>query len=63
MFRQLHMVAAGDLRLGGLLLFFVIFMAVLARFFLLRRSEDFRALAQLPLEDDGAAGARKETAP
>ena len=60
MFRQLHMVAAGDLRLGGLLLFFVIFLAVLARAYLLRRSEDYRALAQLPLDDEAP---RKEQTP
>lgn len=52
MFRQLHMVAATDLRLGALLLFFVFFMAVLARAFLLRRSADWQSLARLPLEDD-----------
>jgi hypothetical protein len=52
MFRQLHMVAAGDLRLYALLLFFVIFVAVLARAFVLRRSEDYRSVERLPLEDE-----------
>jgi cbb3-type cytochrome oxidase subunit 3 len=52
MFRQLHMVAAGDPRLGALLLFFIIFLAVLARSFLLHRGEDFAPLARLPLEED-----------
>ena len=60
MFRQLHMVAAADLRLFGLLLFLMIFVAVLARAFLLRRSDDFTALAQLPLEEEQT---RKESAP
>lgn len=52
MFRQLHLVAAGDLRLGGLLLFFLLFVAVLVRFFVLRRRADFVPLAQLPLQED-----------
>jgi hypothetical protein len=56
MFRQLHMAAAGDLRLFGLLLFFLMFVAVLVRFYLLRRGDDFVALAHLPLEDDEGAG-------
>jgi hypothetical protein len=60
MFRQLHMVAAGDPRLGALILFFFIFLAVLARSFLLRRSEDFQPLAELPLADDDE---QKESAP
>jgi hypothetical protein len=60
MFRQLQMVAAGDPRLGALLLFFIIFLAVLARSFLLRRSEDFQPLAQLPLAEDDST---REEAP
>jgi cbb3-type cytochrome oxidase subunit 3 len=52
MFRNLHMVAAADLRLGALLLFFLIFLAVLVRFYVLRRREDFVALSRLPLQDD-----------
>jgi hypothetical protein len=60
MFRSLHMVAAGDLRLGALLLFFLIFVVVLVRFFVLRRREDFIPLSRLPLEEDTAS---KEPAP
>ena len=52
MFRQIHMMAAGDLRLFGLLLFFLIFVVAIFRSFVLRRAEDFAALAQLPLQDD-----------
>jgi cbb3-type cytochrome oxidase subunit 3 len=52
MFRQLHMAAAGDLRLFALLLFFTMFLAVLVRFFVLRRRDDFNALERLPLQDD-----------
>jgi hypothetical protein len=52
MFRNLHMVAAADLRLFGLLLFFVIFVAVLVRSFVLRRREDFVPLSRLPLCQD-----------
>jgi cbb3-type cytochrome oxidase subunit 3 len=52
MFRQLHLAAAGDLRLFGLLLFFLMFVAVLVRFFVLRRRQDFDHLAHLPLQDD-----------
>lgn len=59
MFRQLHMIAASDLRLFGLLLFFMMFVAVLVRFFVLRRREDFAPLAQLPLQDDQRARERR----
>lgn len=52
MFRQLHMVAAADLRLFGLLLFFVFFAAVLLRCYVFRRARDFAAVASLPLHDD-----------
>jgi cbb3-type cytochrome oxidase subunit 3 len=51
-FRQLHLFAAGELRLFGLLLFFLMFVAVLVRFFVLRRREDFVPISQLPLQDD-----------
>ena len=54
MFRQLHLAAAGDLRLFGLLLFFLMFVAVLVRFYVLRRRDDFNHLAHLPLQDDAA---------
>ncbi len=53
MFRQLHMVAASDLRLFALLLFFLMFVAVLVRCYLLRRREDFVPISRLPLEEDG----------
>ena len=52
MFRQLHMAAAGDPRLFGLVLFFGMFVAVLVRFCVLRRREDFARVEQLPLQDD-----------
>jgi hypothetical protein len=52
MFRQLHIAAAGDLRLFGLLLFFVFFTAVLVRCFAFRRARDFVAISRLPLQDD-----------
>jgi cbb3-type cytochrome oxidase subunit 3 len=60
MFRQLQMVAAGDLRLFGLLLFFVIFVAAVVRAFVIRRREDYAALSRLPLEGDDH---RQEHAP
>jgi hypothetical protein len=46
------MVAASDLRLFGLLLFFLFFAAVLVRCFVFRRAGDFVAVARLPLQDD-----------
>jgi cbb3-type cytochrome oxidase subunit 3 len=52
MFRNLHMMAAADLRLFALLLFFLIFVAVLVRVYLLRRREDFVPISRLPLQDD-----------
>jgi cbb3-type cytochrome oxidase subunit 3 len=52
MFRQLQMFAAADVRLGALLLFFLVFLVVLARLFVLRRREDFVSLSRLPLQDD-----------
>jgi cbb3-type cytochrome oxidase subunit 3 len=52
MFRNLHMVAAHDLRLFGLLLFFLMFVAVLVRCYLLRRRDDFVPLSQLPLQEE-----------
>jgi cbb3-type cytochrome oxidase subunit 3 len=52
MFRQLHIAAASDLRLFGLLLFFVFFAAVLVRCFAFRRASDFAAISRLPLQDD-----------
>jgi cbb3-type cytochrome oxidase subunit 3 len=61
MFRQLHLMAAGDLRLFGLIFFFTIFVAVLLRSFVLRRQGDFESLARLPLDEDHASG--KEQAP
>jgi hypothetical protein len=51
-FRQLHMVASADLRLYALLLFFLVFMAVLVRLFVIARREDFLFLSQLPLRAD-----------
>jgi cbb3-type cytochrome oxidase subunit 3 len=51
-FRQLHLMAASDLRLFGLLLFFLFFVAVLVRCFVFRRERDFAAVAHLPLQDD-----------
>ncbi len=53
MFRQLQMAASGDLRMFALLLFFTLFVAVLVRFFVLRRREDFVRLSRLPLEREG----------
>ena len=53
MFRALHMFAESDLRLFGLMLFFTMFMMVLARVYLLRRRQDFIPVSRLPLEDDG----------
>lgn len=55
MFRALHMFAASDLRLFGLLLFFTMFLLVLVRVYLLRRRQDFIPVSRLPLEDDQAA--------
>ena len=52
MFRQLHLMAASDLRLFGLLLFFLFFAAVLVRCFVFRRAGDFAAVSRLPLQDD-----------
>jgi cbb3-type cytochrome oxidase subunit 3 len=60
MFRQLHMVAASDLRLFGLLLFFLIFVVVLVRAYVVRRREDYVSLSLLPLEQDDN---RQEPAP
>jgi hypothetical protein len=59
MFRQLHMMAAGDLRLFGLLLFFVIFLVALVRAFVVHRREDFVSISRLPLDPD----TRQEPAP
>jgi cbb3-type cytochrome oxidase subunit 3 len=61
MFRQLQMVAAGDLRLFGLLLFFLMFVAVLARWLSPGRRATAAALARLPLAEDDAV--LKERAP
>lgn len=52
MFRQLHMIAAADMRLYTLLLFFLIFTAVLLRIFVMARREDFATLARMPLGDE-----------
>jgi cbb3-type cytochrome oxidase subunit 3 len=54
-FRALHMFAASDLRLFGLLLFFMMFLMVLVRVYLLRRRQDFIPISRLPLEDDESA--------
>jgi cbb3-type cytochrome oxidase subunit 3 len=61
MFRQLHMVAASDLRLFSLLLFFIVFVAVLTWSFLVRRREDWNSLARLPLEGDRPAPGEEGT--
>lgn len=41
-----------DLPLFTLILFVTVFLAVVARTFLLRKSRDFDGMAQLPLGDD-----------
>jgi cbb3-type cytochrome oxidase subunit 3 len=46
------MIAAADMRLYTLLLFFLIFTAVLVRIFVMARREDFAILARMPLGDE-----------
>lgn len=60
MFRQLHMIAAADLRLYALLLFFLIFMAVLVRLLIIGRRDDFLFLSRLPLQSDDAGNPLEE---
>jgi cbb3-type cytochrome oxidase subunit 3 len=54
MFRQLQVVAAGDLRLFGLSLFFLMFVAVLGHWLAPGRRAQAAALARLPLAEDDA---------
>jgi cbb3-type cytochrome oxidase subunit 3 len=52
------MFAASDLRLFALLLFFIMFLMVVVRVYLLRRRQDFIPVSRLPLEDDDSAQER-----